>query len=274
MHPYFFEYESVPVPSNRAVFGERRLHRGFVQRVYYRTFGAVDPAHYLHHRYLVAALDDLSPIRPESVLDAGCGGGDHSIWLARRFPSANVLGIDINPQALSSAATAARRFGLNHLHFEQKDILDIDKGEYDLIVSVDVLEHIGEQGKALGALFDALRPGGYAFLHVPVARPKPVLLSRYLTDFHAWAEREHIAEELTRDGFVRAVAAAGFTVLSSTGTFGRWTGELATSLFALPYNNMAMQAVLGPVCKLLAMADRVSQKTRYGAAVLAQRVSR
>ena len=46
-------------------------------------------------------------------LDAGCGVGTHTLWLAEAIsPDGHVTGIDISPESLSHAEGTARRHGL------------------------------------------------------------------------------------------------------------------------------------------------------------------
>jgi len=47
-----------------------------------------------HRRYLAAQLEEIAPL--SSILDVGCGAGAAVLLLAKRFPEANVLGIDVN----------------------------------------------------------------------------------------------------------------------------------------------------------------------------------
>ena len=43
------------------------------------------------------------------------------------------------------------------------------EGLYDLVYSVDVLEHIEDDVEALGNIHDSLKPDGWFILHVPLA---------------------------------------------------------------------------------------------------------
>ena len=259
-------------------FGEQRLVRSDVGRAHraaFQVLGVAEPAHYLHHRYLRQALTRLE-VSPSTVLDAGCGSGDHTFYLARRFPEAKVLGIDIDEALIARNREVARRLRLPNAVFEVASVTEPMTEPFDLIVSIDVLEHLAEQQRALRSLHSALAPAGLAFFHIPTARPRPVPFSRYLADFHAWAEEEHVAEDVTAAQFVNLVRRAGFDVLESWPTFGYWTGEMATSLFALPFQNTwrnrVTQLALAPMCRLLVMLDRVGpQRTRYAVAVLLRR---
>lgn len=266
--------------ESMAGFGEQRLVRtdvGLAHRTAFRVLGVADPAHYLHHRYLRQALARLD-VSPSTILDAGCGSGDHTFYLARRFSRAQVLGIDIDGALIARNREVARALHLSNVSFEVSSVTEPIRGPFDVIVSIDVLEHLVEQRRALRHLHAALGPRGVAFFHIPTVRNRPVPFSRWLGEFHAWAEGEHVAEDVTADQFVSVVQEAGFGVVESWLTFGYWSGELATSLFALPFRNTrrnrAFQLALAPMCRLLVMMDQVGcQRTRYAVAVLLRKQS-
>jgi 2-polyprenyl-3-methyl-5-hydroxy-6-metoxy-1,4-benzoquinol methylase len=260
-------------------FGEQRTVRpdvGAGHRLFFRLFGVAEPAHYLHHRYLRRALDSLEGKAPRKILDAGCGGGDYTLYLARLFPEATVLGIDIDRSLIARNRESARLLGLERVSFEVADLAGLAGQSFDLIVCIDVLEHIREQRTALANLARALAPGGTAFLHLPTVRPKPVPFSRFLGEFHAWAEDEHIADELTGPQFVERVAGAGLEIDDVRGTFARGAGELANSLFSLPYRNVwynrLFQLGFAPICRALTLLDELPwMGPRYAVAVVARK---
>jgi cyclopropane fatty-acyl-phospholipid synthase-like methyltransferase len=212
-----------------------------------------------------------------SILDAGCGSADHTFYLARRYPQAEVLGVDLNEPQIRRNREMARRLGISNVRFEVADLSAGDfSTHFDIVISIDVLEHIPKQTEVLARLSSALRPGGFAFFHLPTVRERPVPLSRWLTGFHAWAEKEHIAEDRTAGEFIELVRSSGLQIVKAYRTFGYFTGELATSLFALPYtpttfNRLAL-ALLSFPCRLLALADTLNvEKTRYALAVVCRR---
>ena len=132
------------------------------------------------------------------------------------------------------------------------------------------------QAAALENLSRALRPGGVAFFHLPTIRERPVPFSPWLSGFRDWAAREHVAEEQTWDEFVKMVEACGLPIVRAYRTFGYFTGELATSLFALPYAptkiNKMLLGLLAPPCRILARADTLNlESTRYAVAIVARK---
>jgi SAM-dependent methyltransferase len=261
-------------------FGERRLIRSGsnpAEKLLFRIMGVADPAHYLHNLYLRKELGRLGPFNPRQILDAGCGAGDHTLYLARKYPKAEILGVDINAERIRENQENARRLGIANVRFEVANLCEADfASRFDLVVSIDVLEHIVNQTGALANLSRALKPGGMAFFHIPTIRERPVPFSRWLTGFREWAAREHVGEERTWEEFVKVVKACDLSVLRAYRTFGYFTGELATSLFALPYAptrlNRALLALLALPCRILARADTLDlEATRYAVAVVAQK---
>ena len=261
-------------------FGEQRLIRADVSapaRLLYQLMGVADPAHYLHFVYLVRGLAALQVEHPRRILDAGCGSGDYSVYLARRFPEAKVIGLDYNAERIARNKTLIEPLGLKNLEFEVGDLHAFDEHEaYDLIVSIDVLEHLEGQKEVLQQLTKALIPGGAAYYHLPTIRQRPVPFSSQLESFHEWAEEEHVADDRTAEEFEQLVKDSGLNLIQAEKTFGYWTGELANSLFVLPHRdtviNQVFQAFLAPFCRLLCYADTLQfDSTRYAVAIASRK---
>lgn len=86
-----------------------------------------------------AVRDTLPTIDGKTVLDAGCGSGYYSAWLADQ--GATVVGIDASEEMLTEART---RHG-HAAEFQQVDLrepLPFDDASFDLVVSQLTLEHI------------------------------------------------------------------------------------------------------------------------------------
>ncbi len=264
---------------SRVRFGAQRLVRTDQSRaagLLYRVMGVVDPAHYLHYRYCRQALDRFAPATPAAVLDAGSERGDFTVWLAQRYPAARVIGYEIRTDHIAKATQGTTPLRLENLEYRLGDLRAFeDASAYDILVCIDVLEHIPEQDDVLRRLRRALRPGGIAFLHVPTRRARAVPFERWLREFAVWSAGEHLAEERSGPEFLAAVEAAGFEVVEARPTFGYFAGELATSLFNLPYRstpvNQLLQAAVAPFCRLLTLADRsYPGRTHFAIAVTAR----
>ncbi len=90
---------------------------------------------------LIMALTKQKSFR--NVLDIGCGIGVSSGFIAELLPECKVTGIDIST---ASIGIACKIFRSPNLKFLVSDMThSLDRGLYDLIVMVDVYEHIARK---------------------------------------------------------------------------------------------------------------------------------
>jgi SAM-dependent methyltransferase len=126
-------------------------------------------AHRPPNHHLTAELADLSPGR---ALDAGCGGGSDSLWLAAH--GWRVTAVDFSATALAqgeSTAAAAGEEIAERIEWVEADLgaWTPEPARYDLVVSLYV--HIaGSVEEMVGRLASAVAPGGTLFLvgHQPI----------------------------------------------------------------------------------------------------------
>ena len=119
-----------------------------------------------------AACTGALPPRPEGrplrILDAGCGTGVSTDYLAHLNPGAEILAVDISPGTLEVARERLRRSGglqQASVRLENRSLLELHgEGPFDYINSVGVLHHLREPEAGLRALADLLRPGGLLHL--------------------------------------------------------------------------------------------------------------
>jgi SAM-dependent methyltransferase len=100
-------------------------------------------------------------------LDAGCGGGDVSLHLARK----GWHGRAVDP---SGAALARARVLLEAhpaVRVEQGSLFD-QSGAYNTVLAMDVIEHLEDDAAALAQLASLLPPGGHLILSVPSNPPE------------------------------------------------------------------------------------------------------
>ena len=103
-------------------------------------------------------------VENKSVLEVGFGTG---LGVMQYVKHANfVQAIEIDPAAVKFAK---RCFPLKDVSWQLGDVTDWDAGglKYDVIVMVEVLEHVFDYKKALGNVRGFLRPGGQALITVP-----------------------------------------------------------------------------------------------------------
>lgn len=102
------------------------------------------------------------------ILDLGCGGGFVAEELARR--GARVVGVD---PALPLLAVARRHAAENSLNIDYRagtgEQIPAQDGEFDAVVCVDVLEHVGSVPAVLQEIRRVLKPNGL-FLYDTINR--------------------------------------------------------------------------------------------------------
>ncbi|MGH3472520.1 MAG: methyltransferase domain-containing protein [Nocardioidaceae bacterium] len=127
---------------------------------------------------LTAKIDVRSP---NLVIDLGCGPGHLTAALARRWPTAEVVGIDSSAEMIESA----RGHRAERLTFEPGDIADWRPDvPVDVIVANAALQWVPGHRSMLPRLVDALAPGGWLAFQVPgnFMAPSHVLLRELADD--------------------------------------------------------------------------------------------
>lgn len=96
------------------------------------------------------------------ILVAGCGTGQHPIWIAQRYRGARVLAVDLSLTSLCYARRKTRELGLQNIDYAQADILQLGSigRTFDLIDASGVLHHLADPAAGWRELLSLLRPHG------------------------------------------------------------------------------------------------------------------
>jgi 2-polyprenyl-6-hydroxyphenyl methylase/3-demethylubiquinone-9 3-methyltransferase len=105
----------------------------------------------------------LRPLAGKTALDVGCGAGLLAEPLARL--GAKVTGIDAAPEVIAVARDHAAGQGLevDYRHAAVEDVA----GRFDLVTSMEVIEHVADPRSFLARLAARLAPGGLMILCTP-----------------------------------------------------------------------------------------------------------
>jgi 2-polyprenyl-3-methyl-5-hydroxy-6-metoxy-1,4-benzoquinol methylase len=180
---------------------------------------------------------DLNQAR---ILDIGCGHGYALFWLSQRFPSARLEGVEIDPVQVAECQQAAEANGYTHLQFKEGTFQDInEQSAYDLIITIDVLEHVPDDSGMLRKMANILRPGGTALIHVPLRHQ---LQRRIFSVYNKHTVHDHVRDEYLPDEIRMKVEQAGLTVVKLEYGFGVW-GELSFELNNLFWTNRALRNI-------------------------------
>jgi trans-aconitate 2-methyltransferase len=136
-----------------------------------------DPQRYLRFSRQRAQpfIDLLARVRPDTdaaepgyVVDLGCGPGNATELLTRRWPGARVLGVDSSPQMIEAASKRALP---GRLDFRLGDLRELTRaqldGPVDVLITNATLQWVPGHLDLLPRLVDLVAPGGTFALGVP-----------------------------------------------------------------------------------------------------------
>jgi SAM-dependent methyltransferase len=239
----------------------------WAERLYVRCLGV--PVNGLRIR-----LRRVLPVthgRYRRILDAGCGPGVFTMELAKRHPEAVVLGIDIEAESVRRAAFIANKAGISNCSFAEGDVTALGfNEEFDLIVSVDNLEHIQDDVLAMENLRDALTPRGMLVIHTPGYYRRWPVFGRRIN----FAVPGHMRPGYTPEELAAKLRRAGFDVTMMQSTYGileTLTNNLSYCITGAGRRNKALYAVVLPFLLAISYIGKFS-RPGWGAGLLVSAV--
>jgi SAM-dependent methyltransferase len=172
------------------------LLRGPLRRTFDGLAAQWDPHRPVDHLGPALARIEEAPRR---ILDLGTGTGRAAAALARRWPGAEVLGVDLSPEMIEQARTHVPTELASRVRFEVADAaqLPYDDGAFDLVVLANMIPFFDELARVVAS-------GGHVVIGFSSGAATPIYVSP-----------ERLRAELGRRGFTdfAEFAAAGGTSL-------------------------------------------------------------
>lgn len=213
-----------------------------------------------------------------AIYDAGAGFGQYTYWLSGKLPKANITAIDVKDEQVADCNAFFQQIGRPQVKFEVGDVTKFQRpNSFDLVVCVDVMEHILEDEAALRCYSTSLKEGGMLIISTPSDQGG--------SDVHEEGEGSFI-EEHVRDGYniddIKAKALRnGFSKVEARYSYGA-PGKISWKL-SMKWPLLMLQAsklffivlpfyylITYPIAFLLNMADvRMTHPTGTGLVVKA-----
>lgn len=223
------------------------------KKLFYRFIPSAHISAYIRLLYLGRFL---SHVNFRDCLDAGCGTGLFSFYVAKKFPQAHIHGYDISRYDIQRCNEEKILKSMANASFRQLDLMNLsEKGSFDFIFSIDVLEHISQNIEVLKYFYNGLEPGGMFYLAMPYEPGHRYLLPRkYFKEYIAWTKKEHIGEQYDLDAMVATLCQIGFDIVDARYTFGFW-GKLAWELDMLTEKKLTIKHILQPLLFIWGFLD-------------------
>lgn len=219
-------------------------------------FGYYDENHRTHDSavlHLNQKLAEAAKIRSDDhVLDAGCGIGGSSIWLAATY-GCKITGINIVPWQLQRAHTLARKRKLDRLvEFRRLDYADtnLPAGTFTVVWGLESVVHAEDKAAVIREAYRLLEPGGrlviceYFLTKEKLSEEERALITEWL---RGWA----MPSLQTVEQYHEQLASAGFTQIKMLD----WTDNISPSIQRLA----RLIRRLGPTAPLLRRVGFLNQ---------------
>ena len=102
------------------------------------------------------------------MMDAGSGFGQYSFYIANRNKKCVISAVDVKEEQIADCNNFFAKCGLNNVKFQFGDLTKPHAtNKYDLILCVDVMEHILEDVDVFRHFNQALKPGAMLLISTP-----------------------------------------------------------------------------------------------------------
>jgi SAM-dependent methyltransferase len=215
------------------------------------------------------------------ILDAGAGYGQYTYWLSSKLPQSQVLAVDVKEEQVEDCNRFFASIGRsNRVRFAVEDLTRFQHpSQFDLALSVDVMEHILEDVEVFKNIHASLKPGGVLIISTPSDQGG--------SDVHGEGEGSFI-EEHVRDGYnIREIEdklrSAGFSQVSARYQYGApgkisWRLSMKYPILMLGASKLfyillpVYYCLVYPLCALLNYMDaRMNHPTGTGLIVNARK---
>jgi len=152
------------------------------------------------------------------ILDAGCGFGQYTWRMASMNDKWMIEAIDIDSEHIEDCASFFEKAGLSQrISFHTSDLtLLSDRNRYDLILSVDVMEHIEDDVRVFENFHNALKDNGTLIISTPSDKGGSDVHNEHDDSFIG----EHVRDGYSINDIMEKLTSAGFHIIEVAYTYG------------------------------------------------------
>ncbi len=236
-----------------------------VEKAYICLFGMPIIGLRIRARNIFSLIPDATSFK--NILDAGSGPGVFSFELARRYPEARVLGIDILEESIAACRHISDQTGTANVDFQVEQITSLQKNNFfDLVLCVDILEHVEDDLAVLKALYDSVAPDGVLVLHVPALYRRYPIWKKSLN----FDVETHVRIGYEKEDIQNKVKNSGFIIQSSGFTYGFWetlVNNISYMITRARMQNKILYALFFPILNLISWLGPRARPHDLGAGI-------
>ncbi|MBS1590133.1 MAG: methyltransferase domain-containing protein [Bacteroidetes bacterium] len=211
------------------MFSKKDIARYYdLSEIHYKLFWNLDQSKSLHYGYWDATTQNFHEAlinsnkklaerahisQLDSVLDAGCGVGGSTVWLAKTL-GCQVYGVSLSEKQIKQAKLYAIQEGVDSLtHFSVQDFTatHFPSDSFSVVWAIETICHANNKADFLREAMRILKPGGRLILFDFFKQPN--LLGKDAAEIKAWANGWAIDDYATQEDFSNQLTDAGFIQL-------------------------------------------------------------
>ena len=190
----------------------------FLRILFYKTLDLM----FLRSWYVRSELKKLRKEYGNSLLsiyDAGSGYGQYSYFMSKKLVPCEIYSVDVKEDWIEDCKEFFTNKNIKNVSFAIEDLTKINhQNKFDLIVCVDVMEHIHEDEKVFNNFYNSLKSSGYLLINSPSIYGG--------SDVHGDEDESFIGEHArvgySKEDLEMKLHALGFSTYKCKYTYGFW----------------------------------------------------
>lgn len=154
-----------------------------------------------------------------NIYDAGSGYGQYTYFMSKNLQPCEIYSVDVKEDWIKDSKYFFESKNIKDVNFGVEDLTQINhKDKFDLIVCVDVMEHIVEDIRVFQNYYNALKKEGYLLINTPSIYGG--------SDVHDDEDESFIGEHArvgySKEGLEAKLIPLGFKIYQVKYTYGFW----------------------------------------------------
>jgi SAM-dependent methyltransferase len=209
----------------------KNIFAGFIKKIpslrilFYKLLDLM----FLRSWYVRRELKNLRKIfgdREINIYDAGSGYGQYSYFMSKKMQPCKIHSVDVKEDWINDCKDFFSLSKISNVSFGVEDLTKMNHTErFDLVVSVDVMEHIPDDVKVFKNFYNSLKGDGFLLINTPSIYGG--------SDVHEEEDESFIGEHArvgySKEELESKLLPLGFSTYQTKYTYGYW-GEKAWRL--------------------------------------------